>query len=98
MTSTSTNSTTKPMPPFTLEVFEAALRSLPPKQPIIKFYASGVIAPNDCVKILPKKLEKDNYINLIIDNSADEVYICGVNVRDALIEKGFEFENYKPEA
>jgi hypothetical protein len=88
--------TTTPEPanrPFSLEVLEAAIRSLPPKQPIRKFYASKSILPTDCFKIEKKSIPQLNFFNSV-DKNVDVLYICGSVVRDALIEKGIKFENY----
>jgi hypothetical protein len=33
----------------------------------------------------------------LFDKNAKTMYVCGINVRDALIKKGVAFENFKPE-
>jgi hypothetical protein len=62
--------------------------------PIRKFYASNAMLPDDLFKITKDAIPK---LDFNLDKNVDELYICGSNVRDALIETGIIFENYNPE-
>ena len=79
---------------LTAETLKELIKLIPPAPPL--FFSSGVIAPDACYKMRPDQLDFYSMANCF-DKNTKEVYVCGVTVRDALIEKGVVFQNYKPE-
>jgi hypothetical protein len=63
--------------------------------PTTLFFSSDLIDPNACYKMNP---QTPGFLMLTcFDRKTKTVYVCGKNVRDALIKKGVAFQNYKEE-
>jgi hypothetical protein len=81
---------------FTVEKLHKMLELVIPETPL--FFSSEVIDPDDCYAMQPEKVAFYSMSHLFNDKNSKQCYVCGVNVRDALIKKGVAFENYpKPE-
>jgi hypothetical protein len=88
---------TEPSPPPTVESISKMLAAVIPA-PLPLFYVSKFIDPDDCFKTNSEDFEFYSLkIGCPVDKNVKEVYICGTNVRDALIKKGVAFQNYEPE-
>jgi hypothetical protein len=79
---------------LTAEKLQELIDKMPPPAPI--YYASNLIGPDDCFKMRPDQCTFYSMAGLF-DKNTKVVYVCGINVRDALIEQGVVFENFKPE-
>jgi hypothetical protein len=79
---------------FTVEKLHKMLELVIPETPL--FFSSNVIDPDACYKMKPEKVAFYSMEHLF-DKNAKTMYVCGINVRDALIKKGVAFENFKPE-
>jgi hypothetical protein len=79
---------------LTLEKLHKMLELVIPETPL--FYVSEMIDPKACYKMAPPQIPFYS-----IDKTEKLVYICGIDIADALIKKGVAFENYpkpsKPE-
>lgn len=58
-----------------------------------KYFYSEHLEPDDVYKMEPGPA----MLFFPFDRNIKVVYICGSNIRDALIDQGAVFENYKPE-
>lgn len=94
---TSTATTAKEDKNGTVMNVQAVIRMLEktiPETPL--FYASELIDPDACYKMRPQQLSFYSMANCF-DKNTKLVYVCGTNVRDALVQRGVAFVNYKPE-
>jgi hypothetical protein len=81
---------------LTIDKLHKMLELCIPETPL--FFSSEVIDPDDCYAMQPAKVAFYSMAHLFNDKNPKQCYVCGVNVRDALIKKGVAFENYpKPE-
>ena len=94
---TSTALTNKPTA-FDQKAFQKALEAMPGAVDIPLFFTSKLLDPDACFKMDSKNwwCLFDIHIYSRFDKNTKTVYVCGKNVRDALIKKGVAFQNYKP--
>lgn len=78
------------------KAFIKALKAMPGAVDIPLFFSSNVIGVDDCFKM---NTDKINFYAIAgcFDKNTKTVYVCGNNIRDALIKKGVVFQNYRPE-
>ena len=79
---------------LTLEKLHKMLELVIPETPL--FFTSELIEDDACYEMRPDQISFYASANLF-DKNTKLVYVCGKNVRDALIKKGVFFQNYKPE-